>query len=194
MAAFNKVLRFLAIGCFLAMVSGCDEEYWFNADGSGRYRWILNEEEIKAYDAKNEGFEKNSEEFKQRFVKSKLRANMTRDVVFGKKRWIFDLEYDSNDQLSWIDDKMNKNDYSRWKSTIEPNGDLKYQYSRELKSSESRNGPDPRQVTVHLPGRIITSNADTVDEKQNIALWDITTHKSITPTVIVRLPPVPKKK
>src|SRR5262249_4094745 len=175
------------------MVSGCHQEYWFNADGSGRIRWILNQEDIKLIDTEGEGFDKKSKEIKKSFEKTKLRVKTTRDIVFGKARWIVDIEYDSNDQLSWVDDKKQKVEVSQWKVTSEPNGDLKYEYGSKLASNPGvQGGVDPgtpRQVTVHLPGRIMSSNADTVDDKQHVAVWDITTHKSITPRVIIRLPP-----
>ncbi|MGO9469249.1 MAG: hypothetical protein ACLQIB_27750 [Isosphaeraceae bacterium] len=186
MTSFGTASRVLAIGFFLAIMSGCDLEFWFNADGSGRYRAILNEEDIKIVDVNGEGFDKKSKEFEQEYAKTKLRAKMTRDVVFGKTRWIYDLEYDSDDQLSWIDDEKGKQDVHWWKSTTEPNGNVKYEYKMTLENDPVLR--TPRQVTVHLPGRIITSNADTLDETQNIATWDVTTHKSITPTVTVRRP------
>jgi len=190
MASSGAISRVLAIGFLVAAASGCDEEFWFNADGSGRYRTILNDEEIKLADSEHHGFDWQCKHYKESFAKTKLRANMTREVVFGKTRWIQDLEYDSEDQLSWIDDKKAKHDVSQWKSTSERNGDLKYEYSRKLGKESDY---PPRQVTVHLPGRIISSNADAVDEKENVATWDITTHKSITPTVVVRLPEPAKK-
>ncbi len=84
MASSGTISRVLAIGFFLAVASGCDEEFWFNADGSGRYRYILNEEDIKCIDRDSRGFDWQSEEFKKSFAKTKLRANMTRDVVLWK--------------------------------------------------------------------------------------------------------------
>jgi len=180
----------------VAIVCGCDEEYWFNADGSGRYRWILNGDDIKLMDGKNEGFDKFSEKWKETFAKTKLQATATRDVVYGKTRWILDLDYKSADQLSWVDDKGTKTGPPAWESATEPNGDLKLKYpnAEGSESNETRGGvgPKTRLITVHLPGRIITSNADTVDDEKNIATWDVTTHKSITPTVTYRPPPAAK--
>jgi hypothetical protein len=198
MASFSTGLRLLTIGIILTVASGCDEEYWFNADGSGRNRWILNEGDIAFFDSKGKGFDEISKKNKEYFAKTKLRFNMTRDVVFGKTRWIVDLAYDSIDQLSWIDDKKEVMDARRWKSTTQPNGDLKHEYKEKLVSDpDNRDGVgwgSPRLVTVHLPAKIIKSNADDVDETKHVAIWDTTTHKSITPTVIVRLPTVAKNK
>ncbi len=181
---------FFAIGVFVAVASGCDTESWFNADGSGRFRIIYDEEAIKAAEAEGHGFD---QQFKEALAKSKLRAKMTRDVVFGKRRWIYEIEYDSDDQLSWIDDEKGKHDTQLWKSTSEPDGALKYTFVIELEANSKVGPVGPRQVTVHLPGQIISSNADTVDEKEKIATWDRTNHKSITPTVVVRLPRPAKK-
>jgi hypothetical protein len=109
-------------------------------------------------------------------------------MVYGRARWIQEFEYDSVDALFWTDDNGNKQSDFKWTITTEPDGNLKYTYNERLASDTTGSGTGAlRRITAHLPGRIVSSNADDVDNKKNVVMWEINNHRYITPTVTVQL-------